>query len=438
MGSQFHYAEDEQVLVRRLFLQLGTPPIGCSLLNLPSYPRQVQRGGRVPWAPSIYAVAGIAGVSLLDACLAWEPSQRPRAQEVERHAYLCPELLGFQCGFVPLTAGSRAASEQELRTFAGERHRWTIIDGAMAHEVLTFLLDDPALSWAGLGINFDMEAASIKTEEHRKFIQAGALGRCASQTMCRLDLTGRFPLPRVAAFFRAFHRVNVATIAKMDSMLQSRVSGLGPLGSNCDHFLKTPVEEWLLTCGELCVHAPANADGSYWEEPRHQDGGASILHGGLTLAGRRRLRCEQGGDLGDVVVTCAPGSFYLGTLTGPWHQVHHEKPAPGEAWVPLGNKEEFSITVMCRCALFPQNRSRVKSTTPSPVEFFHVLADTLTEVLLELPWRLPSLHEVQEELRLSGGTSTGSGIEHGLWDCGLVLVDLVWLVLCLASGGPGI
>jgi hypothetical protein len=65
---------------------------------------------------------------------------------------------------------------------------------------------------------------------------------------------------------------------------------------NCEHFLKTPLARWLLSSAELCVSKATDPSGGcdHWVEPKHWDGGASILHMGLTLYGKRDLVCEQG------------------------------------------------------------------------------------------------------------------------------------------------
>jgi hypothetical protein len=63
---------------------------------------------------------------------------------------------------------------------------------------------------------------------------------------------------------------------------------------NVKHFLDTPSKEWFLTCGELCVSNGGNTTVGLWSEDKHQDGGMSVLHMGLTLFGRRRLVLEQG------------------------------------------------------------------------------------------------------------------------------------------------
>lgn len=51
---------------------------------------------------------------------------------------------------------------------------------------------------------------------------------------------------------------------------------------------------WFLTCGELTFSNPVMPDGGRWEEALHNDGGASVMHMGITVYGRRLLRCVQG------------------------------------------------------------------------------------------------------------------------------------------------
>ena len=63
---------------------------------------------------------------------------------------------------------------------------------------------------------------------------------------------------------------------------------------NTQHFLASHWREWFLTCGEVAVAMPQLEEGGeLWEEPEHKDGGASVLHMGMTLYGRRQLRCQR-------------------------------------------------------------------------------------------------------------------------------------------------
>jgi hypothetical protein len=66
---------------------------------------------------------------------------------------------------------------------------------------------------------------------------------------------------------------------------------------NVTHFLETPANQWFLTCGELCFMeggCSGNTGLDLWSEPQHQDGGASVLHLGVTLYGRRNVIFQQG------------------------------------------------------------------------------------------------------------------------------------------------
>ena len=78
-------------------------------------------------------------------------------------------------------------------------------------------------------------------------------------------------------------------------------------------------------------------------------------------------------------------------MTGPLHQVRHQRPFDGEL-LDLGSEGQVAVTIMVRCALFSHCRSRGKRITPSPAEFFGLLASQFREALTN-PWRLPTLAE---------------------------------------------
>lgn len=67
----------------------------------------------------------------------------------------------------------------------------------------------------------------------------------------------------------------------------------GEEAANVKHFLACEVQDWFLSCGEMCVSNAVLPSGEMWHEPRHQDGGASVLHMGVTLYGCRTCRLEQ-------------------------------------------------------------------------------------------------------------------------------------------------
>lgn len=96
----------------------------------------------------------------------------------------------------------------------------------------------------------------------------------------------------------------------------------------------------------------------------------------------------------DTTLMNIPGTVYLGPVTGPRHQVHHEPFADGEALL-IEGLGSCSVTVMLRCALFAKCRSRLRNVSPTPREFFELLADTFREGLAGGTWQLPTLQECQ-------------------------------------------
>ena len=119
------------------------------------------------------------------------------------------------------------------------------------------------------------------------------------------------------------------------------------------------------------------------------DGGASVLHMGVTCYRDRDMVCQRPGFEDDpVVVRNTGGTVYLGVLTGPRHGVTH-RPSMPDQLLPhrLG---QLSVTIMMRTTLFPHTRSRVRGTTPAPTVWYHRLAENLSTSWATFPWQLPS------------------------------------------------
>jgi len=352
----------------------------------------------------------------------------------------------------------------------GKRHPWNLLAGDLSPELLNWLRADKSLQpgtaeFERLGVAFEghriagnresakhgqgalavigeaphckcfvliaveQRRTNTKTEEGRKFIMAGHLGmRCSSGSMCQLSVVAPFPLSRMVFFHQAFTFKNKDLVRDTVSVAMQgarRLAGEELANPNVQHFLRTPVSEWLLTCAELCVSNPTpewsasleappvkrrktaspeagspqeaaarEAAAGWWAEAEHQDGGASILHMAVTLYGRRRLRCVQGAGEADMEFLNLPGSVYLGSLTGPVHQVHHVPGAVGDS-LPIDGLGPCSVTVQTRTALFPACQSRLRKTSPAPRAFFQCLAEAFRQGLARGDWQLPSLRECQ-------------------------------------------
>ena len=99
------------------------------------------------------------------------------------------------------------------------------------------------------------------------------------------------------------------------------------------------------------------------EDGWHTDGGASLLHAGLTIFGSRQLLVKVKGEKGCISLAQRPGSFYVGNLCALEHNVAHGASAQG-SYGPPENKVQ--ITVMLRSDLFRQVRARKKDACPGP------------------------------------------------------------------------
>jgi hypothetical protein len=327
------------------------------------------------WPQQLCHLLGVDGVALLDGLVQMLPERRPTAAKALENLFFHPYAF-------PLVGGPR---------LPGTRHQWNLHAGQVEADTLRWLqldlahttLDELGVVWEGRGVNF-------KTEFEKKFILAGWVGHHpVCKSMCKLSLASPLPLPRVTAWFEAWKLENRDSLRELHSRCRAAAEAAECRDEedkkNLQAFLAAPLDSWLGNCGELAV---TRAEGS-WAEKEHTDGGASVVHGGLTLFGRRLLSCWPEGDKDAqpvVELVNGPGTFYLGSLTGPLHRVQHLPAAPGDLW-----HEEYSVTVMLRTALFAWNRAREKNTTPAPVAFFFAMAETVTECFATLPWKLPSL-----------------------------------------------
>ena len=411
-GERFHreclgsktYSQIGQIMA--LLHQLGTPT-STSLTTLPLWLQHAPSFRRKPWHTRMRDLLGAPGVDFVDRLLTWCPQTRMTVIASQDHAFLNHtrfELGGRAC---PSGLGAGVSSGPQ-EAWKGERHDWRCLTGNVGADVLRWLRGDEAFDpsseeFAALKVRF--HGACGKNAKHEggcKYILAGHLGlSCASATMCTLSLDAPLPFPRLQAWFQAFRYVNkevVTAMAVQAIEASRRLPENLRQHANVRQFCETLVSEWFLTCGEVFfVRVPAPSDGDaedpdfVFDEAPHVDGAASIMHMGITLFGRRMLRCEQGASLPDVIVNNVPGHVYMGGLTGPLHQVRHQRAFDGEL-LALGSDEHVAVAIMARCALFSYCRSRCKRVTPAPHAFFEVLATAFREGL-RARWVLPTLEQ---------------------------------------------
>ena len=211
-------------------------------------------------------------------------------------------------------------------------------------------------------------------------------------------------------FARAFVVKNTERLLQLQMLVRTVLAALPEkyLGENGRHFLQTDI---LLTA--FCYGVIQIMEAGERLDPAHYDGGASWLHAGLTVWGRRSLAWKlldgrtlpgqaslPAEALQGLRTEHAPGNFYLGNVVAPRHQVVHVAP---EAAEPLFRRSPtakgYHVTCMIRCDAFRGNQSRGQGV-PSPTEAYDVVNKATAEFLASGPrWEVPSLQETRRAAR---------------------------------------
>ena len=127
------------------------------------------------------------------------------------------------------------------------------------------------------------------------------------------------------------------------------------------------------------------------EDGWHTDGGASLLHAGMTIFGSRHLQVRFKGDEGCLSLEQRRGSFYAGNLCALEHHVVHGAIAPGPP------EEQVQIAVMLLSDLFREARARKINACPGPRELFRVVNRVTARHMAEVPFPLPDIAAILAE-----------------------------------------
>ena len=156
------------------------------------------------------------------------------------------------------------------------------------------------------------------------------------------------------------------------------------------------------------------------EDPVHYDGGASFLHAGITLRGKRTLFCRHGAPVSnkqkdspgrtdarakssaakavrwsELPVIASPGHVYIGCLCGPEHYVQHQQVAEQELFP---SRWDRSRSQSCCGAGFSDTLAEARRHRPVPKKLWDALAPVVATVIEEETWKLPDLVACEAEL----------------------------------------
>ena len=227
-----------------------------------------------------------------------------------------------------------------------------------------------------------------------------------------LDANALFGASRVVDFARAFMELNNDWFQKANSKISGILAALPSelRGANGDDFLVDNLRDTAFAYAVVQIMRPGTR-----LDPRHFDGGASILHMGLTVWGQRCLHCFF--EDGKVGYKQSAGSVYIGNLVAVEHEVkHYNAAAAGPLYHPEGCLEKDSkgllVTVMFRCDVFRHCMARQLKHPPAPADVYGIVNDVLARQLAEYPLRLPSWAEVASRAAASAVRKRKAGCDR--------------------------
>ena len=108
-------------------------------------------------------------------------------------------------------------------------------------------------------------------------------------TFNSFPVIGKLPALRIAAWIRAFSVANRVWLTRLGSELQKELSKeeFDVLGPNGCQLMSCEPKDWFNQFIAIQLQRPEQR-----EDPAHFDGGASLLHMGMTLYGRRKVHIK--------------------------------------------------------------------------------------------------------------------------------------------------
>ena len=421
------------------FRQLGTPVVEdlACLKVFPLYPEQTPNLAARPFPKQVLANLGRNGIALLRSWLSWRAQSRPSASESLVADFFDPTSLKL----VASEPGEYA--DPLTSSFTGVRHLWNCAVGYVAPEVLSGMLaDDATCAFSDVAVKQVFQEGCVpklgpqyvvrKLGGATKYTIGGWLTESAlDQILNSVSVEKPLPFPAVRRWRNALLLANAELLGAWQASLRERLLSLGGelgyrgLGNTAQSLIDSHYNTWLWAVAEAQItqrefeagaapirmrqrsKAASQREGATrpLAEDLHNDGSASAVHLGLTLAGKRKVRFIQeavaqntpkGGTPSiapDVVLHCEPGHVYLGGVTGARHQVLHEEVGDddGLLLLPPGL---CSATVMMRSCVF-NDHSRRMNTSPNPRNVWNAFTACVRQLVANPRLRLPTQRECE-------------------------------------------
>ena len=277
---------------------------------------------------------------------------------------------------------------------------------ALSEELLRWLQSDPTLptNAADMKRRFRCDRATKNAEQYitdTKIQVMGHTGPGAGLAGSCNGLDTTVPAPeRLSAFSKAFkHVANGVELLRLHEKLVKCMKSIpdAKLGEN-GRRLRDITPEGFLDAVFHFVMIQVMLREEYREDKRHCDGGASLLHMGLSLIDDRYLRFWEKDKAESHEVQLPQAAVYISSPSCFSHQtVHRDGPQSGTRSLEHGSLSQHKWAIQFRCCLW--NRGRATSPPAMPIEAFQKAAGVVATWLASAKLRLPSLSECEAILR---------------------------------------
>ena len=204
---------------------------------------------------------------------------------------------------------------------------------------------------------------------------------------------------RLGAFVRSWLRLNDAALNDLGARLRAGMDHLTneELGKNGLRVRDVHPREWMFKFGMLQYMRTGQR-----EDPKHCDGGASLVHMGLSLFGGRTLRWWEKDAEAAHEAPQRPGYFYVSNPGAFEHQVvHYGTPVEEGGLIEFGDMGPCKLALQLRCSVFGLNRG----TKPpaKPMIAFKAASSVVASWLRETNFAMPTAEDCEALLRDESG-----------------------------------
>ena len=165
---------------------------------------------------------------------------------------------------------------------------------------------------------------------------------------------------RLVAFAAAFREIHAAAMDDLHARLREALAKFGDsaLGENGKQLRDVHPKHWLFNWCMIQLMKPGDrSDG------KHADGGASLVHLGLSLCGNRVVKHWER-DGAEHELAQKAGDAYISNPAAYYHQVFHRDGPDNQGLHYIEGMGLCKIAVQFRCAVFAESRGTVPPATP--------------------------------------------------------------------------